>query len=363
MKKKNLIKIGIVGLGHWGPNLARIVNESTEANLYYCCDLSRKRLSYIKGIYPRTKITTNFDDLLKDVDLNAIIIATPASLHYKLAKKTLLAEKDVLVEKPLTLSKEEAIELVKIAKKNKRVLMVDHTFIFNPAIEKIKDLIDKKEIGKIHYGYGDYTAFGPIRSDVSALWDLSTHFLYTIPYLFSKPINSIAVSGKAFLSKKFVDVAFINLEFSDKTIFNFRVSWADPIKTRSFVIVGDKKMVKFEDTSIDGRVVIYDRGIKSKQIGDNSSFLKHFFVLRYGDIVLPHIPNDEPLKIVFKNFLYSLKNRTPTLISNEDAINLVTLLEAAQHSLNKGGLKVTIFYNPKTKMIDYKRFYAEDKKL
>lgn len=346
MQTKN---VGIVGLGQWGPNFARIVHEHEGAHLDWCCDLLDNRLKIIKRLYPHVKTTNKLEDLLEDNNLNMAIIAVPATKHFLVARKFLKAGKHILVEKPLTSSISHAKKLAELALKHKKIVMVDHTFIFNPAIQKIKDLIKKGVIGKVHYGYGDYTALGPIRSDVSALWDLSAHFLYTITHLLEKQPRSISAAGRAFLSPKIDDVAFLILEFDDNTLFNLRVSWADPVKTRTLVLVGNKKMVTFDDAQTDGKVKLFDRGIDKN---NESSFLKHFFTLRYGDVTIPYISNKEPLRMVFDEFfrLTQRPDSTP-LVSVQDGVNLVTLLEAAQKSIKSNSKKIRLKYNKKTGLL------------
>lgn len=346
------ISVAVVGLGHWGPNLARVVHENPNSLLSWCCDLDENRLKKIKAVYPYIKTTCSLSDVLRDKTVNALIIAVPASSHYDIVKAALKARKDVLVEKPLTTSQKEALDLIAFAKRRKRILMVDHTFVFNPGIQKIKKLIKAHTLGKIHYGYGDYTALGPIRDDVSAVWDLATHFLYTICYLLDSQPISISASGRAFLTKEITDVAFLNLEFADGTLFNLRVSWADPVKTRTMVLVGNKKMVKFDDGQADGKVIIYDRGIKEDE---NQSFLKHFFTFRYGDIVFPHIPTNEPLAEVFQCFLKAIKTRKLKPLSYADFVNLVTILEAAQYSLSRNHKVINFLLNERTKFIAFNR--------
>lgn len=343
MKQKN---IAIIGVGQWGPNFARIVHEHELANLVWCCDLSDEKLKLISKFYPYAKTTNDIRNIMADRTVDSAIVAVPATSHFEVAKKLLESGKNVLIEKPLTSSVRHAMHLASLAKRKEKVLMVDHTFIFNPAIQKIKKLIKSGKLGKIHYGYGDYTALGPIRNDVSALWDLSTHFIYTITHLLDKQPSSITASGRAFLSPNIHDVAFLTLEFEDNTLFNLRVSWADPVKTRTFVLVGDKKMVTFDDVQSDGKVKLFDRGIEKNGEG---SFLKHFFTLRYGDITIPHITNKEPLRSVFDEFMrLTIKKASNRLVSVQDGVNLVTLLEAAQKSLKRNSKKIRLKFDKKT---------------
>lgn len=346
MNPKN---IAIVGLGHWGPNFARIVHEHDLANLSWCCDLREERIGMIKKFYPYVKTTNDINNMLKDDQIDAVIIAVPAAAHFEVAKKILNTGRDILIEKPLTASVKHALNLANLAVRKGRTIMVDHTFIFNPAIQKIKNLLRSGKVGKIHYGYGDYTALGPIRNDVSALWDLAAHFLYTITYLLDKVPTAITAAGRAFLNPKIDDVTFITLEFDDNTLFNLRVSWADPVKTRTFVLVGDKKMVAFDDNQSDGKVKLFDRGVDRN---NDSSFLRHFFTLRYGDITIPHISNREPLREAFDEFMRVINRPTGNhLVSMQDGVNLVTLLEAAQKSLKHASKKIKLKYNKKSGLL------------
>ena len=205
------LNIGIVGLGYWGPNFARIINQMEDVNLAWCCDINNIALSKFSLIYPQVKTANNVEPLLKDKDLHGVIIVTPAQEHFKLAKKFLLAGKDLLVEKPLTDDLKEAKSLVKIAKAKKRILMVDHTFLFNGAIKKLKQLIDDQSLGKIYHIYGNYNALGPIRKDVSAMWDLP-HFIYVVNFLLKTTPLWIQAAGKEYLRKGTEDGVFLTCE-------------------------------------------------------------------------------------------------------------------------------------------------------
>lgn len=348
-----MVSIGLVGLGYWGPNFARIISEHTNANLLWCCDLSKKSLEEIKLKYKDVKTTTDIDVILNDPEVDAVIIAVPAKLHFEITKKALLAGKDVLVEKPLASSRKDAEELVKLANFKKKVLLVDHIFLYNPAIQKIKQYVKNGHLGNIFYGHGTYTALGPIRIDVSAMWDLAIHFIYTIVYLLGKNPVSICAFGRGFLDSKNADVAFINLEFPGKCIFNLKVSWLDPVKTRSLVLVGDKKMVIFDDTQAS-QVSLLDRGV-NYNFKKGSIPEEYRFILRDGDIVLPHIQSGEPLKEVFEDFLRSIQNNKSPLVDPVDAINAITILEAAEYSLKNEGLRVDLKNSKRTNLLGFKR--------
>lgn len=335
-----MINVALVGLGYWGPNFARIIRTSRKANLTWCCDLSKESLIKIECQYKDVKITTNILDVLKDETVNAVIVAVPATNHYEVTKKILLAGKHVLVEKPLATTAHHARDLIRIAKAKNKILMVDHIFLFNPGIQKIKELINERELGKVFYGHGTYTALGPIRIDVSAMWDLAVHFIYTICYLLGEYPTSVSAFGRGFLVKGNADVAFLNLEFGEKFIFNLKVSWLDPVKTRSLVIVGNKKMIVFDDTQIN-KIALFDSGV---DFHERKKFLPegYKFMFRYGDLVFPHIPGNEPLMEVLENFIYSIKHRKQPLVRPLDSVNAVVIMEAAEYSLKHKGAKVNL---------------------
>lgn len=353
-----MANIAIIGLGYWGPNFARVVEESTSAKLAWCCDLSEESLKKIKARYKNTKVTTRVEDVLKDKKVDAVIVAVPATKHYEVVKKAILASKDVLVEKPLSTSVKQAYELVKLARDNKRILSVDHIFLFNPAIKKVKELIDKRELGEIFYGHGTYTALGPIRIDVSAMWDLSIHFIYTIIYLLGQYPTSISAFGKGFLVKKNADVTFLNLEFGRGEIFNLKVSWLDPVKTRSLVIVGNKKMVLFDDALAD-KICLFDRGIDFSSKSRSLPPEGYQFMFRYGDITLPYIKSSEPLKEVFGDFINSIVSRNDPSVKLLDAVNTIILLEAAEYSLKHSGVRVRLKENKRTGLLSYKSGFKD----
>lgn len=334
----SFINIGIVGLGYWGPNYARVVNELDGINLTWCCDINNTALSKFSKLYPSVKTTNNIQDLLKDESLDAVIIVTPAQQHYKIAKQCLEANKHILVEKPLSYKLSHAEDLVKLSKKKNRVLMVDHTFIFNPAVAKLKSLIQNGELGEIYYIYGAYNALGPIRRDVSAMWDLP-HFIYVVNYLLEQSPLTVSAFGQNYLFHGTEDVVFMTFDYSGNIMFNLHCSWIDPVKIRKLTIVGNKKMVIFSDVEPEEKIRIYDKGI---DINGDPNFANLQTVLRNGDIIIPKIENKEPLKEVILSFIESIKTRNIPMSDGKDGLNLVKILTAAQYSLKHKGQKVLI---------------------
>lgn len=319
-------EIALIGFGVWGQNLARVIQKSTQANLRWCCDISKKNLEVAKKLFPTTNVTTRLYDVLKDKNVSAVVIATPAKSHFMISKKALLAEKHVLIEKPITTALSEVKELVSIAKKGGRILMTDHIFLFNSAVMKIKEMINKKELGKIYYGYGTYTGPGPIRSDVSVIWDQAIHFLYTFSYLLDNLPKSVSAAGESYLSPACFDIAFLNLEYEKNIHFNLRVSWMEPIKKRSLVIVGDKKTIVFDDTLTD-KIAVYDRG-----------------VMPLYKKTRPHLKFKEPLAEVFNRFIHCVKSRQEP-IATDKIVNMISVLEAAEYSLKHSGQRIKLNYD------------------
>ncbi|MDO8638383.1 MAG: Gfo/Idh/MocA family oxidoreductase [Candidatus Daviesbacteria bacterium] len=329
-KQIKKLNFALIGVGYWGPNYARILSELEIVELTWCCDTNEVVLKKMQRIYPTIRITQKFNDILNDPKVDCVIIVTPAQTHYEIVKQALKAGKHVLVEKPLTTTVEDAREIVQIAKRKKLVLAVDHTFKFNAGIQKLKEIIDEGELGKIYYMYGLYNALGPIRKDVSAMWDLSPHFIYTANYLLdSKPISVLA-KGRDLLIKGMDDVVFLNFEYENGVLFNLHSSWLDPLKVRQLVIIGSKKMAVFDDVSQDRKLQIYD---KSAVVGTDPNFARLNVILRVGDMIVPKLDQKEPLKEVVTDFIESIIEDREPLCSGKEGMETVAILVAAQKSL------------------------------
>ncbi len=328
------LNFALVGVGYWGPNDARILAELDNAEFVWCCDTNQAVLLKMKKLYPAIKTTGRLADILNDENVDCVIVVTPAQTHYKIVKKALEANKHVLVEKPLTTSIDEAKDLVKLSKKKKKILAVDHTFKFNSGIKKLKELMDKGELGKVYYMYGLYNALGPIRKDVSAMWDLSPHFIYTANFLLNSNPLSVLARGKDILIKGMDDVVFLTFEYEKGVLFNLHSSWLDPLKVRQLVVIGSKKMAVFDDVSVDGKLRIYD---KSATVGSDPNFAKLNVILRVGDVIIPKLENTEPLQAVVSDFIKSIKEGKKPFVSCEEGLATVQALVAAQKSLDKKG--------------------------
>lgn len=324
------LNFALVGVGYWGPNYARILSELDTTVLLWCCDTNKEALLRMKKLYPAIKTTTQLKDIVNDPKVDCVIVVTPAQTHHQTVKIVLESGKHVLVEKPLTTTVKDAQELVALSKKRKKVLAVDHTFKLNSGIKKLKEIIDNGELGKIYYMYGLYNALGPIRKDVSAMWDLSPHFIYTANYLLdSKPISVLA-RGRDLLIKGMDDVVFLTFEYENGVLFNLHSSWLDPLKVRQLVVIGSNKMAVFDDVSQDAKLKIYD---KSAVVDGNPNFAKLNVILRVGDMIVPKLENKEPLKEVVLDFIKSVDENRKPFSPAEEGLEIVMILSAAQKSL------------------------------
>lgn len=329
-----MIKIGIIGLGHWGPNYFRVFNSFDGVKVAWCSDLLDENLNKIKQ-YKGVHLAKNYKDILADDSVNAVVVATPASTHYKIVKDCLKAGKDVLAEKPLTLMPEESMELVDLANKNNRILMVGHTFIYNSGIKKIKEFIDDGELGNIYYLNATRTHLGLIREDVNAVWDLATHDISIFNYLIGKPPVMVNAIGADHLKKGREDVAFINLIYHDNIIANIHVSWEDSNKERTIRVVGSKARVVFNDLDNLERIKLYKKGIGVSE--DYNDFGEFQLQLRDGDIISPRIEVKEPLKEQCLHFIDCVTNRRLPLTDGNNGLDVVKAMYAIEQSLKNNG--------------------------
>jgi predicted dehydrogenase len=332
------IRLALVGLGYWGPHFARIANEHAEAELVWCCDRSERALELPQRRFPHVRRTSDFDDVLADDSVEAVIIATPTASHAELAVAALEAGKHILVEKPLAASVEEIDRIA--AARNDRVVMVGHTFVYNTAIAAVRDLVGNGELGRVQYVDSVRAALGPIRHDVNALWDLGAHdvsiFLDVLP---GRPAVVTAIA-QDYLREGHPDVVYFGVRFDDGVLAHSHVSWLDPYKVRRMTVVGEERMVVFDDVAPDERLKILDRGASYDAPAEEArgqSFGEYRAVLREGTITIPKLANREPLSTQFEEFLAAIRDSREPYSGIGQARDVVRVLEAAQRSLENGG--------------------------
>jgi len=335
MKTKK-INVAVIGCGYWGPNIVRNLFEINNCKVIYACDSDKNRLKIIKNRYPSIKAITNYGPILEDKDVNAIVVVTPVSTHYQIARDSLKAGKHVLIEKPITDSSRKAKELIRLAGRNGRVLMVGHTFIYNPAVRKIKELLAKKDFGKIYYIDSTRVNLGLHQSDISVLWDLGPHDISMILYLLNDTPQTVMAVGKSYIQKDVQDAVFLMIEFTHNIIAHIHISWLAPSKIRQTVIIGSRKMLIYNDAESVEKIKIFDKGVTLPEAKNYRKFLPEY---RVGDVISPQVETTEPLQLECRHFIDCiLKNKRPET-DGINGLNVVKILEAAEKSLkNNGGI-------------------------
>ena len=327
-------QIALVGYGYWGPNLLRNFFETPECEITYCCDKDMSKLKQARKRYPSIIVTPNYEEILKDKELAGVIIATPTKFHFELAKLALESDKDVLIEKPMTLTSEEARQLVDLAKKRKRILMVDHTFLYNEAVIKIKEIIDSGEIGEILYIDSVRANLGLFQLDSNVIFDLAVHDFSIIQYLTSKKPLSVQGFGKSHVNKQ-EDVSYVTAEYTDGIFAHLHLSWLSPLKVRLMSIVGTKKMLVYDDMNASQKIQVYEKGVTFEP----NLFRKleaAFITYRSGDVWSPNIKEKEALGTMAKDFVNSMINRNDPLSNGRLGADIVELLEKSTESIRSG---------------------------
>jgi predicted dehydrogenase len=333
------LRLGLVGYGYWGPNLARNFHQLPGAWLVACADMDAARLNEVERLYPSVKqLAREARELIENPTLDALVIATPARSHFTLARLALEAGKHVLVEKPLTMSSAEARVLIETARAHKRVLMVGHTFEFNPAVWKIQELLAQGALGELYYIYSTRVNLGRVQTDVNALWSIAPHDVSILLYLLGSLPTTVSAHGGTYVSHGVQDVVFCLLTFPNNVQAHIHASWLDPSKTRQMTFVGSDKMIVYDDVDPEAKLKIYDKGVYKR--GD--AFGEFQLRVRSGDIHIPRIDLTEPLKYECTHFLECIReNKTPRS-DGENGLRVVEVLEAAQQSLAQDGAAIAL---------------------
>jgi predicted dehydrogenase len=321
------VRLGLAGLGYWGPNLARNFDDLGE--LAWLCDVSPDLLDRYGRRYPGATTTDRFDDLLEDPSLRAVVIATPVPTHYDLAQRALAAGKHVFVEKPPAVSGAEADELVAHAEERDLVLLPGHLLLYHPAVVKLKELTEAGELGEILYIYGNRQNLGQIRKDENALWSLGAHDLSVILHLVGEEPSEVWARGESFIREGVEDVVFCYLRFPSGVVAHMHLSWLDPHKKREMTVVGSNKMAVFDDMELERKVTVYDKGTEQRAESYGE------WRTRTGDIYIPKIPNDEPLRLECRHFISLVSGDGDRLAAAREGAAVVRVLEQLQASLER----------------------------
>ena len=332
-----MTRVGVVGLGAWGWNVARNFAELKNCKLVTCCDMDDRRRAAASRAWPGVDPVATFDEMIRR-DIEAVVISSPAITHYELTKKALLAGLDVFVEKPFTLKVSHAEELVELAERNKRILMVGHLLEYHPVVRRLKTMIKSGELGPLYYIYTQRVNLGRIRGDENALWSFAPHDISQILYMLDMEPTDVSVRGQSFIQEGIEDVAFVSLYFENRIMAHIHLSWLDPHKVRKTTIVGADKMAVFDDAEATEKLRIYDSHAEVPAARTYGEAIQ----VRFGDILIPRVDMTEPLKLECQHFVDCVSSRVTPVSDGRDGLRVVRILEAAQRSLEHDGVPVKI---------------------
>ena len=338
------VSVAVIGLGRWGPNHVRNFQTIKGCSVVAAADTSAASRTRIQASYPAMAIEEDYHKVLARADVDAVVVATPTATHHEIVRSALEAGKHVLCEKPLTSKGDDAWELVSLAEKKGLRLMVGHVFLFNPGIEYLAKALEEKAAGAVYYLAAIRTNLGPFRYDVNAAWDLASHDIYIFNHLLRQRPVSVAAVGGHYLQKKLEDIVFMTLHYPDGVLGHIHVSWLDPKKVRQITVVGEKKMITWDDLGVPGPVMIYDRAVVKEPKYD--SFGEFQLLAREGDVILPRVPSQEPLTAQARAFLAMITSND-TLGGRGSArqgAEVVDILEAASRSLASEGRQTEVVY-------------------
>lgn len=347
---KTPLNVGVVGCGYWGPNLVRNFRSLPDCRVKLICDLDPNRLKHLKNLYPEVEAHTDFEHVLNGAGLDAVVIATSVRLHFQMAKQSLLAGKHTFIEKPMATSSAECEELVELAEKQGVVLMVGHTFLYSSPVRAIKKIIEDGDIGEIQYISSRRLNLGLFQKDINVAWDLAPHDLSIILYIMGESPLSVNCCGTAHVARGIEDVTSLYLGFRKNRCATVQSSWLDPRKVREMTIVGSRRMIVYDDVAQLEKIRIYDARVERPPHYD--TFAEFHYAYHYGDVYVPFVKQEEPLKVECQHFLDCIKAGRKPLSSGQQGLELVKILEAASASLKQNGAAVTLKDNGRVSWAD-----------
>jgi predicted dehydrogenase len=329
-----LINIGVIGYGYWGPNIVRNFTGTKNAKVISLADVNPDALERAQKSYPYLKTTTNYHELTISSEIDAIAIATPVFTHFEIAKNSLENGKHIFIEKPFTSSVKEAEKLIELAEKKNLKIMVDHTFLFTGAVKKIKELIDDNVLGTLYYYDSTRVNLGLFQHDVNVIWDLVPHDFSIMDYVIKEKPFAIIATGTDHFGRGLEDIAYITMYFNNNMIAHFNVNWLSPVKVRTTLISGEKKMLVWNDVEADEKIKVYDRGVKIENTEGVYNLLVNY---RSGDMLSPKIDTTEALKIETDYFVECILNNKVPINDSYAGLRIVKMLEASEMSLKNRG--------------------------
>lgn len=333
--KKRIITVGVVGCGYWGPNLIRNLRQAPDCQLKIICDTSEQRLRHMQRLHSDVATTTNFEELLKDPALDAVVVATPVRFHFDMARAALNAGKHVFIEKPMARTVAEGEELVALAEHKGLVIMVGHTFLFSPAVRRMKEIIDSGDIGEVQYISARRLNLGLFQKDINVAWDLAPHDISIILHLLDEHPVSVCCQGNSHVTRGIEDVTMMYLNFRKNRCAFIQNSWLDPKKVRQMTIVGTRRMIVYDDIEPLEKLKVYDSRVEVPPHYD--SFADFTYSYHYGDAYVPYIKQDEPLKLECQHFLDCIRDECAPITGGRQGLEVVRILEASSVSLKQQG--------------------------
>ncbi|MEI8175723.1 MAG: Gfo/Idh/MocA family oxidoreductase [Candidatus Omnitrophota bacterium] len=333
-----MIKIGVIGFGYWGPNLVRNFVNADGCVVKTVADLNEGRLKVVKKLYPHIEVTASVDAILNDPGIDAVIAAVPVSMHYEIGRRALLKGKHILIEKPMTNSRRDALKLIDLAARKKKVLMVDHTFLYTGAVRKIKELIAAGQVGALQYFDSTRINLGLFQYDINVIWDLACHDVSILMHLFGERPRRVCATGISHTRNGIENIAYITLYFSSKKIAHLHCSWTSPVKIRRILIGGDRKMIVYDDIEPAEKVKIYDSGYEVTRREKERMLVDY----RIGDIYAPKIDQTEPLLEMARDFISAITRGTVPVSNAGVGLEVVSILEAAHRSIRQNGKEILL---------------------
>jgi len=334
-----MFQIAVVGVGHWGPNLVRNFDDQIRSQVRYVVDVDEGRLEAVRCRYPHINTSSSFEDVLNDPAVDAVVIATPTVTHAELVLRALQADKDVLVEKPLTMEASSSRELVQLAEERERVLLVGHVFLFNPAVQWVKRCLEEGGFGRLYYLSSVRTNLGPVRVDVNSAWDLASQDISIFNYWLGSPPGSVSALGHDWVNPGVHDAVFATLRYPCDILVHLHVSWINPRKVRHITLVAEDRMLTYDDMSLEEPIRIFDKRVTEERA--ESQFIDTFAgfrsVVHTGDITIPPVRMGEPLRNECMHFLDCIEKRQRPLVGGPEALDVVRALEAFDRSMANGG--------------------------
>ncbi len=329
-----MLRVGVIGYGYWGPNIVRNFNSAAGAKVVRVCDCNHDALKRLNKIYPEMPVTSDSDELIRSGESDVVAIVTPVFTHYELAKKALLNGKHVFVEKPFTYTTDQAEELIELAEKKGLKIMVGHTFLFTGAVRKMKELIDGGDLGELLYFDSTRVNLGLFQHDVNVVWDLAPHDLAIMDYLIAEKPTAVIATGESHYNRGMEDIAYVTCYFPNNLIAHINVNWLSPVKVRTTLIGGKKKMLVWNDVDPDIKIRVYDKGVK---VTNKEGVYDLLVSYRSGDMWAPRLDQTEALKLLVEHFIECVSDGTRPINDGHAGLRVVKILQAAERSLKKKG--------------------------